>query len=471
MKPETFRKFPEPAAFRPGLVSFEGDLAPVRDVIADIAAAGGRALLVGGCVRDALLGHASKDMDIEVHNLSADALRPVLARRHSIITVGQSFGVFKLRGLDVDVSLPRRESKNGVGHRGFAVWGDPRMSLREAASRRDFTINAVYWDPATGALLDPCGGLRDLESRILRHTSPSFADDPLRVLRAMQFLARFQFSPAPETVALCRSIDPENLPAERIFEEWLKLILKGEKPSLGLGFLRECGWVRHYPELEALIGVPQDPEWHPEGDVWAHTAFCLDAFAARRMGDRVEDTVVGLAVLCHDFGKALTTRRESDGRWHAYGHEMAGVAPARAFIERMTRQRDIVESVLPLVECHMRPLELWRANAGNGAIRRLARKVGRIDRLIRVDEADRNGRPPLSPGPSPQGAWLAGKAAQLQVQASVPSPILKGRHLIARGIEPSPRFREILDQAFEAQLDGEITDLDSALSWLARQGV
>ncbi|MDR2863869.1 MAG: HD domain-containing protein [Puniceicoccales bacterium] len=450
---------------QPELVPLVGSLAPAAAVVEAVTAAGGRALLVGGCVRDALLGAQPKDVDIEVYGLEAAALERVLRSRFAIVSVGQSFGVFKLKGCEVDVSLPRRESKAGTGHCGFVVQGDPHMGIAEAAARRDFTINAIYWDPRTGELLDPHGGRADLAGKIMRHTSPAFSEDPLRVLRAMQFAARFQLVPAPETVALCREITPEGLPPERIFEEWSKLILKGMKPSLGLTFLRDCGWVQYYPELVALIGCEQDPRWHPEGDVWNHTLHCLDAFAARRTGEAWEDLVVGLAVLCHDLGKAVTTKKEADGRWHAYGHEEAGVPIAQKFLERMTRHKELIDSVLPLVACHMRPLELWRIQAGDAAVRRLAGRVLRIDRLVRVDDADRRGRPPLVPEDSPQGKWLLERAAALAVEDSAPKPILKGRHLIGLGLKPSPAFRALLDEAFEAQLDGAFHDEDSAVAW------
>ncbi|MDR1497282.1 MAG: polynucleotide adenylyltransferase [Puniceicoccales bacterium] len=453
---------------QPKLIPFEGDLSVVGDVVKIITAAGGCALLVGGCVRDALLGVHSKDVDIEVQGLSAPVLRRILKQRFDIVSVGQSFGVFKIRGHDVDVSLPRRESKTGLGHRGFRVEGDPNMPLVEAAARRDFTINAIYWNPRTGELLDPYGGIGDLAAKRLRHTSPAFADDPLRVLRGMQFAARFQMTPAPETVELCSRITPENLPPERIFEEWSKFISKGVKPSIGLTFLRNCGWVRYYPELEALIGCEQDPIHHPEGDVWTHTAHCLDAFAANRTGDVWEDLVVGFAVLCHDFGKAVTTRIGEDGRLHAYGHEEESVPLARAFLMRMTQHRELIESVLPLVENHMCPFSLWRDNAGNASIRRLARRVGRIDRLVRVGDADQRGRPPLTDFP-PCGKWLLEKAAALRVEDTAPKPILLGRHLIKEGIKPGPDFSKWLKSAFEAQIEGAFSDEIGAITWLRQQ--
>lgn len=443
-----------------------------REAVARLAeqvrAAGGRALLVGGAVRDLLLGAKSvKDVDIEVFGIAADKLQSLLGKSFEFDPCGLSFGVLKLKHLDIDVSLPRRETKRGTGHRGFLVDSAPDLSVREAASRRDFTVNAIYFDPLDGRLEDPFGGIDDLKARQLRHVSEKFAEDPLRVLRGMQFVARFDLFAASETVALCRTISLEDLPPERLFEEWSKLLLKGVKIGRGLEFLRATGWVRHFPELAALIGCGQDPKWHPEGDVWRHTCLCLDAFARRRVGDAHEDLVVGLAVLCHDFGKPATTHLQN-GHIRSLGHDEAGVAPTLSFLRRLTREESLLREVPPLVQAHMQPFALWRAGAGDAAVRRLAAKVGRIDRLLRVARADDEGRPPEKAGGTSGGAdlkWLADAAERLRVAAAAPKPILQGRHLIALGHTPSPRFGKWLAAAYEAQLDGAFADLDGALKY------
>ena len=430
--------------------------------------AGGRAYLVGGAVRDTLLGIPSKDCDIEVFGIAPKALVALLAARFPLDLVGASFGVVKIKGVEIDVTIPRRESKSGLGHKAFEVQSDPALTVEEAASRRDFTINAIYLDPLDGTIQDPFGGRHDLAARTLRHVSAKFSEDPLRVLRGMQFTARFNLTAAPETVALCRAIDPEGLPPERVFEEWSKLLLKGSAISRGLAFLRDAGWLRHSPELAALTECPQDPVWHPEGSVWEHTLRCLDAFAARRTGDAHEDLVVGLAVLCHDFGKPATTRLE-DGRIRSRGHDEAGVSPTLAFLRRMTAEERLLREVPPLVQSHMAPFSLWRARAGDAAIRRLAAKVVRIDRLIRVAEADARGcgLDPAAPVQQQEALdWLAAAAGRLEVAASAPRPILMGRDLIALGMSPSPLFGRILGAAYEAQLDGAFSDRPSALAWL-----
>jgi len=429
-----------------------------------VAAAGGRALLVGGSVRDALVGLPAKDLDLEVYGLGPERLRALLAEEYAIDLVGESFGVLKIRHLAIDVAIPRRESKRGLGHRGFEIHSDPTLAIEQAAARRDFTINAIAWDPLRDELLDPAGGRRDLEAGLLRHVSDRFAEDPLRVLRGMQLAARFRLRVAEETVALCRTIEPEGLARERVFDEWKKLILLGERISLGLEFLRACGWVGYYPELAALIGCPQEPQWHPEGDVWNHILHVMDAFATERVGEEWEDLVVGFACLCHDLGKPQTTKFEGE-RVRSKGHDREGEAPTRSLLGRLTNQERLIEEVVPLVREHIMPISLYKAGAGPAAIRRLARRVGRIDRLVRVGRADHRGRPPLPFDGYPAGAWLLARARELAVVDAAPRPIVMGRHLIELGLEPGRHFKELLEECFEAQLEGKFRDLAGGVEY------
>jgi tRNA nucleotidyltransferase (CCA-adding enzyme) len=428
---------------------------------------GGQALLVGGCVRDSLLGIPAKDVDLEVYGLSADEIEHTLRQRFRLGTVGRSFGVFIVKGLNIDIALPRRESKVGPRHTDFVVEGDPSMSPETAASRRDFTINAISFDPLAEKIIDPCNGLEDLKARRLRHVSDAFVEDPLRVLRGMQFIARFDLKAAPETLELCRTLTPEYLPPERLWDEWKKLVLKGIRISKGLWFLNDCGWLSYFPELKMMVGCKQDPEWHPEGDVWTHTCHCMDAFARNRIDQEWEDLVVGLAVLCHDMGKPVSTFLDSDtGRIRSPRHDIRGVPIARAFLERMTRQKKIFEEVLPLVEHHMRPLALYRSRAGDSALRRLANRVKRVDRLVRVSYADKSGRPPLPVETFPEGEWLLKKATELAIKDNAPKVLIMGRHLIELGLKPGPRFSKILKRCYDAQLEGEFNDLESGLAYL-----
>ena len=428
--------------------------------------AGGRALLVGGCVRDALLGTDPGDYDFECYGLGGEELVRILSGKFELDLVGASFGVIKLKHLDIDVSLPRRETKLGLGHRAFSTECDPSLVLEEASARRDFTVNAIYADPLTGEILDPWGGRADLEDGVLRHVSEHFREDPLRVLRGMQFVARFDLAPAAETLSVCRTMESEGLPGERLFGEWTKLLVKGKRISAGLEFLRDTGWVRYYPELERLIGCPQDPHWHPEGDVWNHTLICLDNFAGARGGETErENLIVGLAVLCHDFGKPFTTFYDRKRRrLRSLGHDEAGVEPARKFLGRLTNEERIFKEVLPLVRLHMRPYSLWQNGCGDNAVRRLAAEVGRIDRLVRVEAADKG----MENGELPEFCrWLLARASDLEIADSKPKPILQGRDLIAEGMKPGREFGIILEKAYEAQLDGVFSDRAGALSYLA----
>ena len=427
----------------------------VRTVAELVRREGGRALLVGGCVRDSLLGLSPSDFDMECFGIGAERLQSVLSERFDIDLVGASFGIFKLHHIDVDVALPRRETKLGLGHRAFETECDPSLPLAEAAARRDFTINAIYEDPLTGEILDPWNGREDLERGILRHVGVHFCEDPLRVLRGMQFAARFRLVPAQETIVTCRAMEPEGLPKERLMGEWRKLLVKGVAISTGLRFLRDVDWTKHYPELAALIGCRQDPEWHPEGDAWSHTLCCLDAFADARSFNEEEDLVVGLAVLCHDFGKPATTAWDPrKRRIRSLGHDEAGVAPTRSFLRRLTDEEKLLRDVPPLVRLHMRPFSMWKSKASDAAIRRLAVHAGgRLDRLLRVAAADDAGRPPFPRDPAAL-EWLAAQAERLRIADSAPTPLVMGRDLIALGLKPGVEFGKILKAAYEAQLDG-----------------
>ena len=443
------------------------DAEAMLDVARRVQSAGGRALLVGGCVRDSLLGHPSKDFDMEVYGLAPDRLKAVLAESFGLDLVGASFGVIKLHGHDIDVAIPRRETKLGLGHKAFEMEYDPSLSIEEAAARRDFTINAIYKDPLTGEILDPWNGQRDLERRVLRHVSPHFVEDPLRVLRAMQFVARFGFKAWAGTVGLCRKMTPEGLARERQFDEWAKMLTKGVSISAGLNFLRRVDWVKYYPELAALIGCRQDPEWHPEGDVWDHTCCCLDAFAEQRNGSP-DDLIVGLAVLCHDFGKPLTTFFDkSKRRFRSLGHDEKGVEPTISFLMRLTNEERILREVPPLVRCHMRPFAMWRSRAGESAIRRLSAQVGGVERLIRVAAADDAGRPPFPREPAAL-EWLASEAERLKVKDSAPKPFIQGRDLIALGLQPGVTFGRLIKVCYEAQLDGKIKSHEEGLAALRK---
>ena len=429
--------------------------------------AGGRALIVGGWVRDRLMGGPSKDIDIEVFGIEAGHLKEILQAFGSVNIVGESFTVYKVAGLDV--SLPRRESKTGRGHRGFTVTGDPALPLREAARRRDFTINAIAWDPLTGEYEDPFDGRGDIERRLLRAVDPeTFGDDSLRVLRAIQFAARFEFAVDAETKVLCRSIPVDDLPAERIWGEMEKLLLRPQTPSLGFALALELGVIeRLFPELNALVGCPQEPEWHPEGDVWVHTLLVIDE-ARKRIDDLgyPQQVAVMLGAVCHDLGKPGTTAF-IDGRIRSIDHEDQGVPPATALLDRLNvhslQGYDVRREVLGMVANHLKPGMFCKAQppVGDGAFRRLAQKVD-LELLARVARADCEGRG----GGFDCSAmdWFVQRARELGVEHAPPDPLVKGRHLIAIGVAPGPALGEVLRQVYERQLDGRVADFDAAFA-------
>ncbi|MBF8300706.1 MAG: cca [Acidobacteria bacterium] len=469
-----------------------------RHIAAAVREAGGRALIVGGWVRDRLRpstgsgrpelvegrGHSSKDIDLEIFGIPQHRLAALLAPFGRVEAVGQSFPVYKVIGKetgdrrqeaggrrqgegDIDVALPRRESKAGRGHKGFEVVGDPSMSVEDAARRRDFTVNAIAWDPLTDTYEDPFDGRADLDRRVLRAVDlTTFGDDSLRVLRAIQFAARFEFALDDETAALCRRIPLDDLPAERVWGELEKLLLAAERPSIGFALALDLGIVdRLLPELTPLVGCAQEPEWHPEGDVWTHTLLVIDK--ARELNadlDRPRLVTLMLGAVCHDLGKPATTAL-IDGRIRSLNHEDAGVAPTRSLLDRLNIHTidgfDVRTQVVGLVAHHLKPGMFCKAHqVGDGAFRRLAQKVD-LELLARVARADCLGRT----GDFDCSAmdWFIERARTLGVEHRPPAPLLMGRHLLALGLSPGPKVGEILQQVYDKQLDGEVRSVGEAI--------
>jgi tRNA nucleotidyltransferase (CCA-adding enzyme) len=428
--------------------------------------AGGRALIVGGWVRDRLLGRPGKDIDLEVFGLLAGRLQEILKAVGPVNTVGESFTVYKVG--DIDVALPRVESKVGRGHKGFAVTGDPTLPPEAAARRRDFTINAIAFDPLTGEYIDPFDGRGDLDRGVLKAVDArTFPDDSLRVLRAVQFAARFEFDLDPGTRELCRRIPLNDLPAERIWGEVEKLLLRAQRPSIGFRIALDLDVIdRLFPELKALVDCPQEPEWHPEGDVWVHTLLVIDQ-ARTRIDDlpHAQQVTVMLGAVCHDLGKPPTTA-VVDGRIRSMEHEQAGVAPAIALLDRLNIHTidgfDVRAHVGGIVAHHLKPLAFFKSATpvGDGAFRRLAQKVD-LELLARVALSDCLGR--TGDFDCSGIEWFLARARELGVQHEPPPPILKGRHLIDLGVTPGPRMGEILREVYERQLDGRVTTLDEGV--------
>jgi tRNA nucleotidyltransferase (CCA-adding enzyme) len=432
-------------------------------------------LAVGGFVRDKILGKPSKDLDLEVFGLSPNQIVEILiARGHKTDEVGKSFGVIKVG--DLDISVPRRERKHGVGHKGFDVECDPSMSVEQAAQRRDFTINAISMDLETGEIIDPVNGTRDLHNGILRHVSQAFAEDPLRVLRGVQFAGRFGFDIARDTATLCRSIKDSfhELAAERVWGEFEKLFIKGVDFPKALEVLGHTGWIEHFPEIAVLFDTPQEPAWHPEGNVGLHTGFVMNEAAKIATRDGLNDfdrLILVAAALFHDIGKPdCTAVEEQDGvsRIVSPAHDKVGRGITEKFLERLLVSEKIIEPVANLVAEHMTHCGFKKGEKpSKRTVRRLANRLQpvTIEQWARIVEADASGRPPL-PHSAPVQHWVE-FAKEIAVDDGGPKPILMGRHLIKDfKLKPGPHFGKLLDEAFEAQLDGEFETEEEGLRWL-----
>jgi len=430
-------------------------------------------IFVGGCVRDYWMDRKSLDIDIELYNVSDDTdLKTILLPYGTINEVGKAFGVFKLQigEYQIDLSLPRTESSSGKGHRDFTVQTYRTIGFKEAARRRDFTINAIGYDPIQDTFLDPYEGINDIRDKTLRCVDPeTFIEDPLRLLRAVQFAARFEFVCDPQLINLCRSMvcnkDLEALPKERIFEEIKKLLLLSQKPSIGLQVLEQVDALEFFSPLHLYQSTPQDSTSHPEGSLWIHTLMCIDTMASLRTGDSKRDLSLMFGILLHDCGKPSTTITEN-GCINAPGHAAAGVPIAQSFIEKLTSDKSLIKNVLPLVRHHGTPRKLFKTQAGTSEILKLSTETVIADVLL-VAEADFFGRSFNTDIPETfeAGKWLHEEAERLGVLYAPPLPLLQGKDLISMGFNPSNQFKLVLDTLYSMQLDGIISTREEALKW------
>ena len=431
------------------------DLAHDKEIVARLARrvsdAGGRVYYVGGCVRDALMGSVSKDLDVEVHGLTPAALEEILDTLGERVSIGESFGIYAIKGCGVDIAMPRKEHLRGRGHRDFDVIVDPDLGAREAARRRDFTVNAMMRDALTGELVDPFHGRRDLKRGVLRHVDDeTFPEDPLRVLRAAQFASRFGFRVAKETMRLCSAMDLTALSKERVMLELEKALLQAEHPSVFFETLREMNQLRPwFSEVADLIGVPQNPRFHTEGDVWNHTMLVLDAAAQYR--ERAERPLgLMLAALTHDFGKPATTELES-GVFHAYGHEEAGAALAERFLRRLTNETALIEYVSNLTALHMKPNVIVASGASIKTSNRMFDRAVDPEALICLSMADGQGTISRYPYVSCEENLEGRLDAYRETMAQ---PHVMGRDLIDAGLEPGADFSDFLALAHKLRLAG-----------------
>lgn len=448
---------------------------PLPRIAAAIHEAGGRALLVGGHIRDVLLEIPSKDIDIEVFGLTLGALEKVLAGFGAITHAGRAFGVLRIKGIDVDFSLPRTDSKIAQGHTGFEVAYDPEMTFADAARRRDVTINSLGYDISSGELLDPFHGQKDVNDKILRATDPAhFSEDPLRGLRVAQFAARFEMTPDDELKRLCAELDFSELSVERVLAELDKILLKARRPSIAFEFLGETSLLRFFPEIESMVGVPQEADWHPEGDVFVHTMMVIDEAAGMRRDD-YDDRPLLYGALCHDLGKPLTTEH-FEGRIRSHHHDTEGAVLAQAFLGRLKAPAALVRQVTALVKHHLAPGLYYRGGAKAKAYRRLARELDAagtsMELLLRVATADHLGRTTEDALARrfPAGDHFRRQMEELEIQDEAPQDVVLGRHLIQRGMKPGTSFGDILERCREVQDEHGWRDPDQILDYVLKEG-
>lgn len=432
----------------------------LEEILKELKSIGALPILVGGCVRDSLLNIPNKDYDIELFNLdNLEKIQNTLSKFGTVKEVGKSFGVLILsvENYDFDFALARVERKINLGHRGFEITTDSSLSFNQASLRRDFTINSIGYNYFTKQFLDPNNGIEDLKNKKLRHIKDeTFVEDPLRVYRAAQFASRFDLELDSKTFELCKQMVKKDelleLPKQRIFEELKKMFLKSKKPSKGFEVLKALGVLKHFPELQSLVGCIQDKEYHPEGDVWIHTLMTLDEMAKIKTGDDYKDLYLFYALLCHDFGKPYCTK-EIKGHITSHKHEALGVEPTISFLKRLTDEKKFIEKIVPLVKNHLAPFQLYKAESSLKAVKRLSLKCN-IEELCLVCLADCKGRTILDKQKCDKAiAWVLNKARELNISQEALKPLVQGRDLIALGLKPSKEFKEILAYALNLQIE------------------
>lgn len=429
---------------------------------------GGTAYFVGGCVRDSILGIPNKDIDIEIHNVTPYILKNILKGLGNVQsrTVGNNFGIYNIDGYDLDIALPRKETAIGKGHKDFRIDVDAYLPLKDSARRRDFTINALMENVLTGEIKDYFGGLDDLHNGIIRHIDDStFIEDPLRVLRACQFTARFNFKIAPETINLCKTMDLSTLPKERIAGELTKALLKAKKPSVFFNSLYECGQTEWFKEVYALKGIKQNSVYHPEGDVYVHTMSVLDQ--ARELFSTGIDNPDNhlpfmLSALCHDFGKVNTTEINSKGRLCALKHEITGIPIANDFLNRIYNNKGFTKYVDNMIEYHMKAHNCFNNRSRTRTTNLMFDKLLYPKDFIQLVYADSTGHDLDNLDNKQFNMFLEKAMAEsgflidryFDYGKRISEPHITADDLIELGLKPSPLFTTILDKTWNMHLKG-----------------
>ncbi len=415
-----------------------------------MAFVGGRALCVGGSVRDMVMDLPAHDWDMEVYGLSPAQLEEALKSYGNVVFAGKIYGVYRLANPPLDVSLPRKDRLHGKSHKDFDITVDGRLSFEEAFRRRDLTMNSIGFDPLTHEWIDPFGGVRDIEAKVLRATDPeTFVEDPLRALRVAQFVGRFDMSPDPSLMQLCQQIDLSHLSGERVYWEFIKLLTLSQRPSLGFEFLRQTGLLRFFPALKSLIDVPQEPIWHPEGDVWTHTMMVIDEAASLRTGHKVQDEVLMFASLCHDFGKSDATYFDGE-HIRSKGHEMMGVRPAQDFLGALKAPQALIRKVDKLIRWHLAPISLPLGGAKvadyNGLAREFQKAGVSLMDLYHLALADHRGRGVNVHTQKSLEVLEVFKSCieAYGLKSAAPEDKVTGKMLMKHGIDPGPQIGKIL---------------------------
>jgi tRNA nucleotidyltransferase (CCA-adding enzyme) len=453
----------------------------VKKVVCVLKENGATPYIVGGAVRDYVLGINPKDYDIEAHGISIENVESALARAGiKSDTIGKSYGIVVAKSDhdSVEIAIPRKDSRIGIAHKDFKCEFDINMNIREALSRRDFTMNAMALEPFGNRLIDPFNGAEDIENGIIRHTSDKFAEDPLRVLRGAQFAARFGFSCAKDTMDICSSIADEHrsIAVDRIRAEWTKLLL-GKYPSHGLWFLHCAGWLKNYPQINALVGLKQNPEIHPEGCVFEHTMQCVDRMRIKldeKEEESGEKLKMMMAALCHDFGKATTTGTSDSGKITSYGHDVDGEEPTVEFLDSIGFTSEKVKKpIVNLVKHHMFGMNC-NGNPTHSALARLALKIApaTISELATLMIADASARYPVSSTADarieviPEYASVMGSVAVQEKVRCDTIKIVTGKTCVEAGIIPGPEVGKMIAAAFKAQLDGAFSTEPGGRLWV-----
>lgn len=458
----------------------------VLEIIQELKDRGNLSLIVGGAVRDSILGIEAKDVDIEVYAINYNDLMEFLSKHGRVDLVGKKFGVivFNPKGCEMkyDFSVPRRENKVGVGHAEFEISFDENISIKEAALRRDTSWNALAYDPITNEIHDFFNGVEDLKNRIIRHTSDKFKEDYLRIARLQQFQSRFDFEIHPSTIEIVKEMLSNNnefnlLSKERLCEEWLKWAEKGIRHDNIFKFLRDTTLIDFYPELKALKETPQDEVFHPEGHVEFHTELCLkriDEVIKENNITGTEKIIIVMATLMHDIAKPYCTEEQMKrGRMTitSNGHEEMGAVVARKFLESIGFHESLILPICNLVANHLAGVNISMIPALSGktkAVKKLSRKLhpANIQQLLYLMHSDTNGRGSDEIKEATGSQDIKEIASQITVVTKQYEYLLMGRHLIKFGLKPSSEFGIILKASYEAQEEGLFHDLEGANKWL-----